>query len=139
MLDPLPPLGPILARAYAGLAKGLTLVSESDYPYRAWSGALAPDAPLTRETLRPLLRIGPRYEPSLVPAAGFFERNQSPDSHEPDIAARYRLLQQVMDATLTELQAIYVRGPRVVRVRFFLLGRAADGSLAGLRSLAIET
>jgi hypothetical protein len=44
-----------------------------------------------------------------------------------------------MRATLRELSLAFARGKGVIRVRVWLFGRSADGTLVGLRSISTET
>jgi hypothetical protein len=44
-----------------------------------------------------------------------------------------------MRVTLADLSLAFARGKGVVRVRVWLFGRTADGTLVGLRSISTET
>jgi hypothetical protein len=83
--------------------------------------------------------IGRRFTIDMNSAAAFFQQYEDPQDKEPEEVKAYALLEKVMKATLSDLHVIYVRGENVVRVRFYLFGRLEAGSLAGLRSVAIET
>lgn len=133
------PLPAKLATAYEAIATGLTLPSESDYPYKAFYAPLAKPVALTAESFRAAVGIGHRYKLDIWSATEFFRNRQNPDMAGPEEMPAYALLERVMRATLSERRVIYVRGTNVVRVRFYLVGRLNDGSLVGLKSLAIET
>jgi hypothetical protein len=131
-------VGARLSRAFAALAEGLTYTSESDYPYRSFNAVLqAPD--FTSESFRNAVRIGRRFTIDMEPADEFFRYNQDPTNGAPEAISAYALLEQVMTSTLTDIRRIRVRGVNVVKVRVYIVGRLADGSLAGLRSVSIET
>ena len=125
-----------LAKALQVLAKDLTLISESDYPYRAFSAPMPKAERLSAGSFRLALRIPARFPLRFAPARGFFEYYEDAEDHG-EIAERYVLLHKVMRTTLTGLSTVHVEGN--VRVPFFLFGRLPDGTLVGLRSTAIET
>jgi hypothetical protein len=128
-----------LAKAFQALATDLTLVSESDYPYKAFSAAMPQTTALTAESFRAAVGIGRRFTIDLRPADDFFQQYEDPQDKEPEEVKTYALLEKIMKTTLSGLQIVYVGGENVVRVRFYLFGRLEDGSIAGLRSVAIET
>jgi len=128
-----------LARAFRVLATDLTLMSESDYPYKAFSAEMPRTTALTAESFRAAVGIGRRFTIDMNPADAFFQQYEDPQNRDPEEVKTYALLEKVMKATLSDLRTIYVRGENVVRIRFYLFGRLEDGSLAGLRSVAIET
>jgi hypothetical protein len=51
----------------------------------------------------------------------------------------YVLLETIMHATLTDVMHARATGEDIVQVPVFIFGRCTDGSLAGLRSISIET
>lgn len=137
--QPQPGLAPKLARALAALAQGVSLISESERPYRAFSASLPRTTGLTEESFRAAVQIGPRYRIDGRAADAFFRQNQDPTQFDASWVQTHALLEKVMKATLSDRRVVYVRGTNVVRVRFYLFGRLDDGNLAGLRSTAIET
>lgn len=129
-----------LAKAFESLTKDLTLPSESDYPYKAFSAELPITTRLTAETFRAAAHIGRRYTiEQRRDAADFFRQFQDPENYQPDEIRTYALLEKMMRATLTRLTIFYVGGDNVVHVRFYLFGRMKDGNLCGLKSISIET
>jgi len=128
-----------LAKALQALAADLTLMSESDYPYKAFSAEMPQTTELTAESFRVAAGIGRRFTIDMHSADDFFQQYEDPQDKDPEEIKTYALLEKIMKATLSDLQVIYVGGENVVRVRFYLFGRLEDGSLAGLRSVAIET
>jgi Nuclease A inhibitor-like protein len=129
-----------LAKALQTLATGLTLPSESDFPYKAFAAPLDPTIPLTVKNFSVAARLKPEYnEPDLTSAAAFFKQNQTPDAQEPEQIQAYKQLEKVMKATLRKLTVVYARGTDVVEVPFFIFGRTEVGCLVGLKSTAIET
>jgi hypothetical protein len=136
----IPASAKVLAKALQTLATGLTLPSESDFPYKAFVAPLAPTILLTAKTFSIAARLKPKYNaPLLTSAAAFFKQNQTPDAQEPERIQAYRQLEKVMKATLRKLTVVYARGTDVVEVPFFVFGRTEDGFLVGLKSTAIET
>jgi hypothetical protein len=133
------PLPAKLAKACQAIATGLTLPSESDFPYKAFHAPMAKPVPLTAESFRAAVGIGHRYKLDIWSADEFFRIRQNPEEAEPEEIRAYALLERVMRATLSDRHVIFVRGTNVVNVRFYLVGRLEDGSLVGLKSVAIET
>ncbi len=128
-----------LARAFSALARDLTYLSESDYPYEPFAAPFVRDRPLAAEAFREAARIGRRYEIRVDSADPFFERHINPaDGYLADVP-RYVLLEKIMKATLSEVSLIRVGGEDVVRVRVYLVGKMDDGNLSGLSSISIET
>jgi len=128
-----------LARAFQALATDLTLVSESDYPYKAFSAEMPRTTALTAESFRAATGIGRRFTIDMRPADDFFQQYEDPQDKDPEEVKTYALLEKLMRTTLSDLQTVFVGGANVVHVRFYLFGRLEDGGLAGLRSVAIET
>lgn len=130
-----------LSQALSALAKGLTLISESDYPYHAFSAKFEKEAEISEDSLMQALRIGKRYHIDIFDdIEGFFSLYlDSEQGYSPEYRAQYELLRRAMMSTLTDIRYAFVRGENVVKVRFFLFGRVPDGNLSGLRSISIET
>ena len=127
-----------LARALQALATDLTFISESDYPYKAFSAEMPRTTALTAESFRAAVGIGRRFTIDMNSAEAFFQQYQDPQDRDPQEVKAYILLEKVMQATLADLHVIYVRGKNVVQVRFYLFGRLEDGSLSGLVSLVSD-
>jgi hypothetical protein len=130
-----------LSHALSMLANGLTHLSESDYPYHAFSAKLEKDTEISPDTLKMALGIGKRYHIDLFDnIEGFFSRYLDPESgYSLEYRTQYELLYRAMKGTLTDIRYAYVRAENVVKVRFFLFGRVPNGHLSGLRSFSIET
>jgi hypothetical protein len=128
-----------LSKAFQALASDIYLVSESDYGYKTFAVAMPKETKLDEESFRAALKIGSRYKIDMDSADGFFEQYKDASNNEAETVAAYTLLEKVMRDTLSDLKTVYVRGANVVNVRFFLFGRTDDGSIAGLKSNAIET
>lgn len=135
---PNPTLAVHVAKALDSLVADVRLISESDRPYRPFYAALAPDRELTVESFRETVKIGARYRIDVGSVEDWFSYYTDRAEHGAT-AKLYVVLEQIMRATLSDLRIIHVRGEGVVKVRFFLFGRLPDGSLTGLRSIAIET
>src|SRR5262245_27186060 len=103
-----------LAKAFRVLATDLTLVSESDYPYKAFSAEMPRTTALTAESFRAAVGIGHRFTIDMNPADTFFQQNEDSQDRDPKEVKTYALLEKVMKATLSDLQTIYIRGENVV-------------------------
>jgi Nuclease A inhibitor-like protein len=121
-----------------GLAAGLLVTSESDYPLEAfrWSGP----GPLTAEGLRAHLGLPAGTPAARCDLAAFFaSQSQVRDEGSPEglaHAARFAALGRRLNELLAEA-ACYRVG--TVEVRLFLVGRDATGATVGLSSTLIET
>ncbi|QSQ22733.1 hypothetical protein JY651_47845 [Pyxidicoccus parkwayensis] len=128
---------PYLARAFSALMDDqFNPMSESDDVFTPFSADLAATEPINADTLRAALGIGSRYRLDLESGDFFFDR--APDD-APGPYSVFMLLQGMMEAVLTDLTLLFVRGEGVVRVRTFLFGRLPDGTLVGLRTTTTET
>jgi len=132
--------GPILPKR---LAHALSVIAETlpnpwdestDY-FTPFSAPLPDDQPLDPETLRTALAIGERYHVELAAA----DLASVADEWEGEAGQGYRTLDAVMQAALTDVTRVFARGPDVVRVRTWLLGRFTGGWLVGLRTETTET
>jgi len=139
-----PPLADVaaakrLASAFRAMSAGLVNIhSEStstEHTYRRFVAEVDPTALLTSATVAAALRIGPRYHVDLQSAEGRLDASEWGDEQ----AVGYRLLEQLMRATLGDLFIAYARGPGVVQVRTFVFGRLDGRFLVGLRAITVET
>ena len=129
-----------LAGALQALAKGLTNPWDESTDYFHHFAAIMPSTTkLDAESFRQALGIGARYEIDLSPADDRLARLGDASIMGADIAAAFRQLGDVMRATLTDLTIAFARAKGVTRVRVWLFGRAADGTIVGLRSMSTET
>jgi len=100
---------------------------------------MAKPVPLNVESFRAAVGIGHRFKLDIGAADEFLQDMRNPERAEHEEIRAYALLERVMRATLSDRHAIFVRGTNVVHVRFYLVGSLEDGSLAGVKSVAIET
>ncbi len=146
-----PTLAANLAWALSSLTRGMTYPSESDYPFKPFWADMQPGETLTAESFRKVAGIGRRYEVTFRPAQDTFQRliemwedaaagaGSTDENTYAEYVAIFRMLATLMDAAMADLTRAHVGGEGVVRARIFLFGRLADGRLAGLRSISIET
>jgi len=132
--------GPILPRrlahALSVLAEGLPNPwDESTDYFMPFSAELADDEPLNAETLRPVLGIAERYHID-IDAADLLDATAGWDDAT---AEGFRVLDAVLDATLTDVKRVFARAEGAVRVRTWILGRIEGGWLVGLRTESTET
>jgi hypothetical protein len=130
-----------LAQALQALAHGLPNPwDESTDYFHQFAAAMPATRKLDAESFRIALNVGARYTIDLSPADEALARITDPATgSSEDITEGFRQLAVVMRATLTDLSLAFARGKGVVRVRVWLFGRAADGTLVGLRSISTET
>ena len=129
-----PSMAQKIAKALAVLASGLPNPYDESMDYfRAFSAPFAVDSPINEATLRVALKIGARYHLDITDLGVLGEGYGDPEE------SFYRVLQSAMNATLGETKLVFARAKGVVRVRMWILGRAATGGLAGLRTETTET
>jgi len=130
-----------LAEALQALARGVPNPwDESTDYFHQFTAAMPATQRLDAESFRRAADVGERYTIDLSPADDALARlTDSATGTSDDIAGGFRQLAAVMRATLTDLSLAFARGKGVVRVRVWLFGRTADGTLVGLRSISTET
>jgi hypothetical protein len=143
------------------LVAGLLFISESDYPYVAFTAALDPSTPITVEALRTLLpwNAGPAGQPDYEPPPVFRIEVIADDSfwleeaeRDPDHASAYHELDQLMTRSFSEASIRTGRETLTARIfsitlpevdaalaPFFVVGRLASGALVGLRTFRVWT
>jgi hypothetical protein len=129
-----------LAKALQALADGLPNPADegTDY-FKGFATALASATKLTAASFKQVMAIGARYDVTVESADDLFANAEDADNWGDDIARGFQQLHAVMKATLKGISVAHARGAGVVRVRMWIFGRADDGTLVGLRSLATET
>jgi hypothetical protein len=127
-----------LAMSFATLMIGVTLPSESDYPYEPFWIEMRPEERLTRETFCQLM--GLETSPDMI------WKHPRPRKIPPDAGyesqlegALWNILVLTMRSLLGEVTEVLVRGENIVQVPYFLFGRLKTGALVGVRSTSIET
>ena len=130
-----------LASALQALAKGLPNPwDESTDFFREFVAPLPSSTALDVASFRAVLDVGARYEIDLSGADDILTQLGGADSpFGADFAGSFNQLGTVMRATLSDLSLAFARGKGVTRVRVWLFGRTADGTLVGLRSVSTET
>ena len=126
-----------LRRAVAGLS----YPSESDEPLEVFDWGAAPGrGPLTDAQLWHLSGMPPEARVERVEPARFFDRLVRPKHPRgqvtPAQAGRYEALLGVLQGELADLEVIKVGQSEVA---IFIIGRAKDGHLVGIRTGATET
>lgn len=118
----------------------LLWMSEADYPFEVchWSGSAIET--LTPATLLEVIEQPPDSPIETVNLDAFFEfATQDQDWHGPTEQAtvqRYRELVALLKSHLLDL-AVYRVGE--IAIDLYILGRTATGSVAGLKTRAVET
>ncbi len=129
-----------LATSFQALADQLPNPwDESTDYFVAFAAGLAAGTALDGESFGRALGIAARYRIELAPATAKLAAQGDPASWGAELAGKFRALEQAMTAALGELWLAHARGDGVIRVRMWLFGRGADGTLIGLHSLSTET
>ncbi|WP_013334519.1 nuclease A inhibitor family protein [Gloeothece verrucosa] len=120
-------------------SEGLVYISESDYPYEVihWDN---PNVPLTKDLIAQKANISEGTPCSEVAFDDFFNLDApDPDwygEEEKQEAAKQRNLMKIMKDHLTDLK-VYRFGE--VEIAIYIVGKAANGEIIGLKTTAIET
>jgi hypothetical protein len=127
-----------LAMSFSTLMIGVTLPSESDYPYEPFWIEMRPEERLTRETFCQLM--GLETSPEMIWKHAR-PRKVPPDSgNESQLeGVLWNILVLMMRSLLGDVTEAAVRGENIVQVPYFLFGRLKTGALVGVRSTSIET
>lgn len=132
-----------LRSALEAAARGLVFSSESDRPFEFYA-APAPASPsggaITAEQFAALLGAPPQTPVGERELDAFFARHlelSDPyDTRAQELRPRYEQLKETLRALLRDVRVFRVG---TIEVRCYVVGRAADGTLAGLVTTAIET
>ena len=120
------------------MVKGLVFMSESDAPLHAVAYA-APGGELANAALLQLLGEPAGTKVETLELTQFLRNHTADDGvlENVDLANRYKALQMFMKQELSGTQVYRVgTGPQV---HAYALGRTADGSLAGFKTVLTET
>jgi hypothetical protein len=128
-----------LARRLERLVEGEYYISESDYPFEAYSHALSPTRELTDDVFRDIHNVPAEVRVYSYPANEFFQYYKDAGEHGAESAAKFAALEREMQANLHDIQIFKIGDEAQVEVKFFLVGRDTDGAIVGLRSISIET
>jgi hypothetical protein len=122
----------------AKAAEGLKYSSEADYPLEPFS--LADGAALSPQALLKLAGLPESAKVTQQDASAFFApmlRVDDPENADARArAARFQKLARLLGRTLRDL-TVYKLG--TVEMPTFIVGRLADGKVAGLRTTVVET
>ncbi|RAU83138.1 nuclease A inhibitor family protein [Pontibacter arcticus] len=119
---------------------GLLMLSETDAPFEVFVHEQPAGNELTHDDIVKLAGKPSDYGVK-VEELDYFFRNMTnlSDAEEPqkaEQAQRFRNLQNTLQNLLTDVK-VYRVGERNISV--FILGKTADGTIAGLKTLVIET
>ena len=130
-----------LAAAFSAACGDLpNTMSEGNPPGRVfhrWTLPFAPAAGITPAELAAALKVGPPRHVDLATVTTEFDLD--PADWGEETALGFKLLIEMMRATLGELYLAWVRGGASASVPTYLFGRLAGGPLAGLRVVTVET
>lgn len=117
--------------------RGLTFMSESDYPFEVFDWGQAEPTP---EFLRGLDNSAPDAPIETRTAAEFFRAATSePDwkgAEELAVAKKFQTLLRLLKANLSDLKVFRVG---TINIPVYIAGRSADGSWLGLSTRVVET
>lgn len=126
------PLPKRLATAFAHVAADL--VNPWDESTDVFRGFTAPFDAGAADSLRRSLKVAARFELD----ASALDLHAFDEWGEPYLSA-YKVLCELMQATLADVQVVYARAPGAVRVRTWVVGIFDDAWLVGLRTETTET
>ncbi|HEX8291181.1 MAG TPA: nuclease A inhibitor family protein [Pyrinomonadaceae bacterium] len=117
--------------------RGLTFMSESDYPFEVFNwGAAEP----TEEFLRGLTGEAAGAPVETTTAANFFRVAASEaawkNAEQLTEAGRFRSLLKLLEQNLADLKVFRVGS---VNIPVYIVGRAASGNLLGVSTRVVET
>ena len=126
-----------LLEALKEATRGLTFMSESDYPLEVFDwGQAAP----TPEFLRGLDNSAPDAPIETRTAPEFFRAATSePDwkgAEELAVAKKFQTLLRLLEANLSDLKVFRVG---TINIPVYVVGRSADGSWLGVSTRVVET
>lgn len=129
-----------LRRALESAADGLLYTSESDFPF-TWTTATGPArGPLTVAAVRRAYRIADSIPVEAIPLDAFFARHiERADPNDPVVMAlrpRYVRLRETL-RTLARVEQVFRVGR--IRIDCLAVGLVRPGTIAGLRTVSIET
>jgi hypothetical protein len=128
-----------LAQAYRAMSSGLVNIfsedTSADRKFQHFVAALDPKTELSAEARMIVLGVSRRKHIDLMPASGRLDASGNGDDQE----VGYRLLSQMMRATLRDLFIAFVRGGTTASVPTYIFGRLDGRHLVGLRTITIET
>lgn len=120
--------------------KGLTYMSESDYPVEPfiWEGEGKDD--FTAKDILKVMKYPSRAPVKVIDLDEFFSRlTQEQDWHGPQEkkeVKQYKKLVSLLKESLTNLQVFKVGK---INIDIYVVGKTADGDFAGVTTKAVET
>ena len=128
-----------LSKALSALAKDLpNPADESTDYFHPFVAALPSSSELSPETIKQALKVGASYRIDWSSADGLFS-NATDEDNWGDIALGFRLLEKVMQTSLSEISVAFARRKGLTRVHMWLFGRAEDSTLVSLHAMTTET
>lgn len=126
------------ARELAKLADGLTYMSESDEPYKAFSVALEKNKALSAANLAAAAHLPARITLSEQDLGEFWASAKDPQVSGDDDVPKYAALEQAF-GKLRDVKLFVDSNEDNIRSRVYLVGRGEDGSVVGLQSWRVWT
>lgn len=121
-------------------AEGLLFISESESPFEYVELPGETPAELTADAVRAALgeaEDAPASETTLDRwLAGHVEEADPADPVAQENVAKFQALKETLTGSLADVKVFSIGD---VQVRYYALGRAPDGSVAGLSASALET
>jgi histidine triad (HIT) family protein len=133
-------LDPALRERLEQAAEGLVYVSEGEHPFEVFVMPWDGDEPVTPEAFAAREDAGPD-EPVAETTldaflAGHLEASDPEDPEAQRLRPRYERLKATLAESLADVRVFRVGE---VEVRCYAVGRDGQGSLAGYRTVAVET
>jgi hypothetical protein len=131
--------GAELAKRFARLAEGLVFISESDYPFEPFYAPLDPHASFDEPTMRRTFGLAPDQPIDVRSGGEWLAYVLAEAGYEGEELSKWQTLADALKSELTGLWLVYAGPESQVEAKVYLVGRAPDGSIAGLSSTRIWT
>src|SRR5581483_3696805 len=131
------------AHMFAALVHGYVDEWSEDVTWDTWkafSVALDPATPLTPDSFRACIMAPEKRTVRFGDFGAYFDYINDPQAgFDEGTKTTYAILRATMASTLTDLTTITVGEDQLINVKNFIVGRLADGSVVGIRAIAVET
>ncbi|HEU4405635.1 MAG TPA: nuclease A inhibitor family protein [Polyangiaceae bacterium] len=134
-----PASGAELARRFARLAEGLVFLSEADHPFEPFHAPLDPRAPFDEAAMRRAFGLEADQPLDVRSGGEWLDYVLAEAGYEGEELAKWQALARALTGELTGLWLVYAGPESQVEAKVYLVGRAPDGSIAGLSSTRIWT
>jgi hypothetical protein len=132
-----------LAHAFAALVQGFEDEWSEDVTWDTWKPfyvELDASTDLTPESFRVLIKSPPDRNVRFEDFNEYFDDLDDPTAGVSDDERQsFDLLRKLMLESLTETTTVLIGENQLLNLKVFLVGRLNDGSVVGIRAVAVET